>query len=42
MADIARDGDQIVLKLSIGERILAVHPRRREDHPDRLERSMCG
>jgi hypothetical protein len=25
MADIAREGDQIVLKLSIGERILAVH-----------------
>ena len=25
MADIARDGSQIVLKLSIGERIMAVH-----------------
>ena len=25
MADIARDGNQIVLKLSIGERFLAVH-----------------
>ena len=25
MADIARDGNQIVLKLSVGERIMAVH-----------------
>ena len=25
MADIVRDGDQIVLKLSAGERMLAVH-----------------
>ena len=25
MADVARDGNQIVLKLSIGERILAMH-----------------
>ena len=25
MADIAREGDQIVLKLSIGERIMAMH-----------------
>ena len=25
MADIARDGTQIVLKLSVGERIMAVH-----------------